>query len=555
MKLPSAKVVPTVVTVHGDPRVDNYFWLRDRRDPDVLRYLKAENRFTEAALKHLAPLRKKLYREILARIQQTDLSVPVRRDDYYYYTRTVRGKQYPLYCRKRGSEQAPEELLLDANALARGHDYFRLGHFSISPDHKLLAYSTDTKGDEAFIIRVKNLDTGKLLADKIPNAYYSLEWANDNRTFFYTVLDAAKRPHKVFRHTLGEKPDTLVYHEKDQRFALGVSRTRSRRFLLIEIGSAVTSEARYLSSDRPHGRFRVLLPRIQDVEYDVSDHGEFFYIRTNQDAKTFRLMRTPVAAPSPETWQEVLAARPNVNLEGVDTFRDHLIVWERENGLPKIRVERLESRRVHYIDFPEPAYSAAPAGNAEYNTDELRFTYSSLVTPDSVYDYNLETRERELKKRREVLGGYEPDRYRSERVFATAPDGVKIPISLIYRKGTPRDGTAPMLLNAYGSYGISSEPAFSSERLSLLDRGFICAIAHIRGGGELGKPWHDDGKLMNKRNTFTDFIACAEFLIRRKYTAAGAATIWLHVVRDTTGSVASASVDFDTRYEFSGPVS
>jgi oligopeptidase B len=518
-KPPIAKIVPKEVLLHGDRRVDNYFWLREKDNPEVREYLEAENQYTEQVMAPLKPIQETLYKEILGRIQETDLSVPVRRDDYFYYTRTEEGKAYAIYCRKHGSLESAEELLLDGNVLAAGHKYFRLGNFSVSPDHRLLAYSTDVEGDEAHTIFVKDLATGELLPDRVVNTYYSLEWANDNRTFFYTMLDAAHRPYRVFRHRLGAASDGLVYEEPDGRFSLGVGKTRSRRFLVIHLGSALTSEVRYMDANDPEGSFRVLLPRTQEVEYDASHHGEFFYIRTNEGAKNFRLMRTSAANPSRDNWEEIIPARPNITIEGVDSFEDYLIVYERERGLEKICVRDGNGALSHYIDFPEPVYTVGATGNPEYRTQTLRFVYASLVTPASVFDYDLETRERELRKQYIVKGGYDASQYQSERIFAKAPDGTEVPISLVYRRGFEKNGRGPLLLYAYGSYGHSIDPGFSSDRLSLLDRGFAFAIAHPRGGAELGEEWHDQGKLLAKKNTFSDFIACAVHLIENRYTS------------------------------------
>jgi oligopeptidase B len=499
--------------------VDNYFWLRDRSNAEVISYLEAENRYTEELMAPTKPLREELYREILGRIQETDLSVSVKRDDYFYYTRTEEGKAYSIQCRKRGSLDSPEEILLDANVLAEGQKYFRLGNFAVSPDHRLLAYSTDLEGDEAYTIQVKNLETGDLLPDRIANTYYTLEWANDNRTFFYTVLDETKRPYRAYRHELGASSDTLVYQEDDGRFALGLGKTRSRRFVFIELSSPLTSELRYLEAADPLAEFRVLLPRRQGVEYDATHHGEYFYIRTNDGAKNFRLMRTSAANPSIENWHEAIPARADVTIEGVDSFEDHLTIYERERGLEKICIRDGLGAFSHYIDFPEPVYTVSATGNAEYKTNLLRFSYTSLVTPTSVFDYNVRTRERELKKQYEVRGGYDASQYQSERIFAKAPDGVEVPISLVYRRGFELNGMSPLLLYGYGAYGHSIDPRFSSDRLSLLDRGFVFAIAHIRGGAELGEVWHDMGKLLQKKNTFSDFIACAEHLISTRYTS------------------------------------
>jgi oligopeptidase B len=522
IQAPVAKIAPHETVIHGDLRVDNYFWMRDRSDPDVLAYLTAENRYMEELMEPTRDLQQRLYNEILGRIKEDDLSVPVKRDDYYYYSRTEQGKAYALYCRKRGGPDGPEEILLDANVLAAGQKYFRVGNFAISPNHLLLAYSTDVEGDETYTIRVKDLATGALLADEMRNTYYTLEWANDNRTFFYTTLDAARRPYQVFRHELGVGADALIYQEDDARFSLGLVKSRSKRFVFIGLASPLTSEFRYLDADEPDSAFRVLLPREQGVEYDASHHtsadGDYFYIRTNQGAQNFRLMRTPVLDPSKSNWEEVIPPREGVTIESVDPFEDYLVVYERHRGLEKIRITD-RTGEIHYVEFPEPVYTFSPGPNAEYKTKLLRFTYTSLVTPRSVFDYDMETRERELKKQYEVLGGYDASRYRSERIFAAARDGVEVPISLVYRAATARDGSAPLLLYGYGSYGISIDPTFSSDRLSLLDRGWIFAIAHIRGGGDLGKYWHEDGKLLKKKNTFTDFIACAEHLVTHQYTA------------------------------------
>jgi oligopeptidase B len=483
----------------------------------VIAYLEAENRYTEEVMAPTKPLQDTLYNEILGRIQETDISVPVKRDDYFYYTRTEERKAYSIQCRKGIHAGSAEEIILDSNLLAQDQKYFRLGNFAVSPDHSLLAYSTDVEGDEAYTIYVKNLATGELLTDRVANTYYTLEWANDNRTFFYTVLDETKRPYRAFRHELGAASDTLVYQEDDGRFNLGLSKTRSRRFVLIELSSSVTSEVLYLEADEPSGEFRVLLPRRQGVEYDTSHYGDHFLIRTNDQAKDFRLLSCPIADTA--TLHEIIPARAGITIEGVDSFQGHFVVYERERGLERICIRHGDADSVHYIEFPEPVYSVGPTGNAEYKTDLLRFSYTSLVTPASVFDYNIYTRQRELKKQYEVRGGYDASQYQSERVFATAPDGVEVPISLVYRRGFERDGTSPLLLYGYGAYGHSIDPRFSSDRLSLLDRGFGFAIAHIRGGAEMGEEWHDHGKLLEKKNTFTDFTACAEHLIAEHYTA------------------------------------
>lgn len=516
---PVAKVEPKQSTLHGDTRVDNYFWLRDRKNPETIQYLEAENEFTGAVMKPTEELQAKLYAEMLGRIKQTDASVPVERDGFFYYTRTEEGKQYATYCRKKGSLEAAEEILLDGNAEAEGKKYFRVGDFAVSPNHRLLAYSTDDAGDEEYAIRVKNLETGELLPDQIKNAYTTLEWADDNATFFYTVLDPARRPHRVLRHRLGEAGDEIVYHETDERFTVQLSKTSSRAYVLINVASSLTSEVRYLRALDPDGAFEVVLHRVHEVEYDLTHRGDSFFIRTSDGAKTFRLVEAPVKDPSKGNWTEVIAGRAEVTLEEVVAFENYLVVEERENGLNKLRVRDFLTGQDHYVEFPDAVYTASLTGRPEYSSRLLRFTYTSLIVPNSVFDYDMEARRLELKKQQEVVGGYDSSRFVTERIFAQASDGVAVPISLVYREDVARDGKAPMLLYGYGSYGLSSDPRFSSDRLSLLERGVVFAIAHVRGGGDLGKPWHEAGRLLTKRNTFTDFIACAEHLIGEKYTS------------------------------------
>ncbi len=521
--IPAAKVVPTVTKIHGDTRTDNYFWLRDRSDPDVTAYLEAENSYTSEIMKPTEELQKQLYAELLGRVKEDDSSVPVKYGDWLYYTRTEKGKAYAIYCRKFRSAEAPEEIYLNANVLAEGHSYFRIGNITQSPDANLLAYSTDVEGDEAYTIRVKDLRTGALLPDEIHNTYYTLEWAKDNRTFFYTMLDEVKRPHRVYRHELGVASDTLVYQEDDPLFELDLGRPLSREYIFLNIDSPLTSEVRYIRSDQPSAEFAPILPREHGVEYDVDHQGEWFYIRTNQGAQNFRLLRTPIAETE---LTEVIAGRADCTIESMDAFRDYLVISERTRGLETIRIAHADSLDVlNTVEFPEPVYTVGLSGNAEYDTNIVRFAYSSLVTPASIIDYNMETGERQLRKQYEVLG-YEPSLYQSERLFAQASDGVDVPISLVYRKGLERNGSNPMLLYGYGSYGAPTDPGFGSDRLSLLGRGYIYAIAHIRGGGDMGKFWHDDGKLLTKRNTFLDFIACAEHLIAQNYTAPGRLAIF-----------------------------
>lgn len=517
---PTATIRPKIIENHGDRRTDNYFWLHDKTNPEVIAHLEAENRYTESQLKSTQALQSTLYQEIVARIQEDDTSAPTRRGEFEYYTRTKKGQQYPTWCRRQGAT-GPEQLLLDGNELAKGHKYFQLAVFSVSPDQKLLAFATDTEGDEILTVRVKDLATGQLLPDEIRNAYYSLVWAEDNKTLFYNVLDAAKRPYKVFRHTLGQStPDTETYHETDERFTVEIAKTRSKAFLLLQINSAITSEVRYLPADKPTADFTVLYPRTQNVEYEAAHHAAHWYVRINDTGRTFRLIQAPLANPAQK--KELIPARPDVTLEDVGAFADHLVITERQQGLLKLRIRRLSiapgDAAEHFITLPEPVYTLSATGGPEFDTTLLRFNYTSLVTPPSTFDYDMNARTRVLVKRQPVLGGFDTKNYASERIFATATDGTKIPVSVVYRKGLKKDGTAPALLYGYGSYGIPSEPNFSSERLSLLDRGFVYAIAHIRGGSDLGKTWHDAGKMLNKLNSFTDFIAAADLLSKQKYT-------------------------------------
>ncbi|GAB4335386.1 MAG: oligopeptidase B [Calditrichia bacterium] len=515
---PVAKKIPKADTLFGDVRIDNYYWLRDRNNPEVIQYLEAENAYTAAVMKHTEPLQKKLFQEMKSRIKETDLSVPVKKGDYYYYTRTEAGKQYSIYCRKKGSMDAPEEILLDVNQLAEGHEFLDIGKFAVSPDHQMLAYSVDTTGSETFTVYFKNLMNDKTLPEKIDNVYYPLEWANDNRTLFYTTLDDTKRPYRLYRYTIGEKSE-LVYQEDDLAYYLDLSKTRSGKYILMSLGSQITSEVHFLDADRPRGKLRLIEPRDYGVEYSVDHHDGHFYIVTNYQARNFRVMRTSVKQPARKYWKEFLPYEPEVKIDGVDCFKNHLVIYERRNGLKSMRIYNFKKRDIHSIKFPEPVYTYWSGSNPDYNADFVRFAYMSLVTPRTIYDYNMNTRELKLQKRQEVLGGYDPSQYQMERIYATAPDGVKIPMSLVYRKGLKKDGQNPALLYGYGSYGATSEPYFSSNRISLLDRGFVFAIGHIRGGGEMGRQWYEDGKFLKKKNTFTDFIACAEKLIEDRYTS------------------------------------
>jgi oligopeptidase B len=518
---PVARVVPRVVTVHGETRIDNYFWLRDRGDPEVMAYLEAENRYTGAVMHHTEALQERLYQEMRGRIKETDLSVPERVDDYHYYSRTQAGGQYPIFCRTLGAPDGPEEILLDQNPLAGGHNYFRIGASEVSPDHRLLAYSVDTSGAEEFTLFIKDLATGGLLAESMPRTSLGVAWANDSRTLFYTVLDDTRRPCRLFRHVLGTNPseDVLVYFEPDASFFLDISRTRSRRYLLLDISSHSTSEVRFVNADCPEEPFRLVQPREQGVEYTVSHHDDRFFITTNDGAPNFRLVEAPVDDPSKEHWSPVLPYRPEIKLDSTDAFRQHLVVYEREAGLRRIRAIDLVSGSQHLIPFPEPVYTIRAHTNPEFDTTLLRFTYTSLVTPNSVVDYDLVSHTWTVRKQTEVRGGYDPSRYRSERLFARAPDGMQVPISLVYRAPLELDGSRPFLLSGYGAYGLSYDPVFSSNTLSLLDRGFVLGIAHVRGGEEMGRAWYEGGRLLQKRSSFTDFIASAEHLVEAGYTS------------------------------------
>jgi oligopeptidase B len=518
---PKAEKISYVHALHGDERVDPYFWMRDRQNPDVLAYLEAENAYTEATMQHTLPLQTQLYEEMLGRIQETDLSVPYKDGDYYYYSRTEAGKAYPIHCRKKGSLDADEEILLDENLLAEGHEFFELGAFDISPDHQLLAYSVDTNGSELFTLYFLNLNTRELYPESIPETYYSLAWGNDCQTVFYTQVDAAHRPFKLFRHQLNSaiESDVLVYHETDDFYYLNIDKTRSEAYLLMNLSSKITSEIHYLDANNPTGEFQVIRPRTTGVEYDVEHHSDVFYIVTNDGAMNFKLMSAPVVSPGVEHWQTVIPHREEVMLSDVSAFVDHLVIYERTAGLPQIRIRQLASGKEHYVTFPEPTYEVGEGANPDFNTKTLRFGYTSLITPSSVFDYNLETQERELKKETPVLGGYDRSQYISERLQAIAPDGTKVPLSILYKKGITPNGENPLLMIGYGSYGYNYPDNFSSVRLSLLDRGVVLAIAHIRGGAELGRKWYEDGKFLHKKNTFTDFIACAEHLIAQRWTS------------------------------------
>lgn len=518
---PVARAVVTVDERFGDKRIDPYGWLRNREDPAVIAYLEAENAYTAAVMKPTEVLQNTLFAEMKARIAETDLSVPVRRGEYFYYSRQAPGKQYPIHCRKKGRLEAEEQIILDENELAAGHAYFDLGVFEVSPDHRLLAFAADTTGAETFALRIKNLETGALLPDAIPGVSYGLAWAADNRTFFYTTEDATRRPYRIHRHTLGSEPkdDVIVYQEDDATFNVHVSESLSRAFVFIHSGSTRTDEWRFIPAARPDEPPVVIQPRTPGLEYSVVHHDERFFIVTNDNAVNFKLVETPVASPERANWRDVIPHREEIQIIDAAAFAGFLVVVERVGGLPMLRITNLEHGETHYVEFPEPVYTVDLGDNAEFNATTLRYEYTSLVTPRSVYDYDMETRQRQLRKQEEVGGGFDPAKYESQRIHATAKDGAAVPISLVYRKGFKQDGAAPCLLRGYGAYGVASDPVFSSTIISLLDRGFVFAIAHVRGGSELGRPWYLGGRMENKKNTFTDFLACAEHLIEKKYTS------------------------------------
>ncbi len=519
---PVARAEPAVVTLHGESRIDEYAWLRNRHDPDTIAYLEAENRYTDALMGGTTELQERLYREMRARIRETDLSVPERLDGWLYYSRTQEGCQYPIFCRRQDDPEAAEQVLLEQNALAAGHEYYRLGGFEVSPDHRLLAYSVDTTGSESFTLVIKDLETGETLPDTVAHTSPSLAWANDSRTLYYIVLDDTRRPCRLYRHRLGADPatDELIYFEPDESFFLDVSRSRSRRRIVLDLSSHSTSEVRVADAEDPAAGFRVIEPRRPGIEYGVSHHGERYYIVTNDGAPNFRLVSAPADKPGREHWTEVLPYRPEVRIDSVDAFRDHLVVWEREAGLRRVRILDLASGTDHAVAFPEPVYTVRQHPNPEFDTAVVRFSYTSLVTPNSVVDYDMNARTWTVRKQTEVQG-YDRSLYRSERLFAAAPDGMRVPVSLVYRTPLEPGAPRPLLLNGYGAYGVSFDPAFSSNWLSLLDRGWIVAIAHVRGGEEMGRAWYEDGKLLRKRNSFTDFVAAAEHLVAEGYTTPG----------------------------------
>jgi oligopeptidase B len=523
MEAPVAAKKPTELTIHGHTRIDNYYWLRERENPEVIAYLKAENAYREKMMKHTRRFEKDLYEEIIGRIKQDDRSVPYRLNGYYYYTRYEEGKEYPFHCRKKGSLEAPEEIMVDVNEMAEGHDYFQLVGLSVSPDNRYLSMGIDTVSRRKYTLRIKDLETGAMLDDEIPLTTGSSAWAADSRTLFYTLKDdETLRSKAVCRHVMhtSSEEDVTVFEEQDETFSTYVYKTKSKEYLVIGSESTLTSEFRFLRADDPEGEFRVIQPRERGLEYSIEHYGDWFYIITNLEATNFRLMKAPVQQCGKENWEEVIPHREDVLIEGIEIFRDFLVLEERSEGLIRLRVMPWNGAGEHYVDMDEAVYTAWVSTNPEFDSDTLRYGYSSLTTPPSTFDYNMVTREKTLLKQEEVAGGgFAPANYEARRLYATAADGKKIPMSMVFRKGMIPDGTNPTLIYGYGSYGITHEPGFYSPLLSLLDRGFIYVIAHVRGGQMYGRPWYEDGKLLYKMNTFTDFNSCAEYLIHEGYTS------------------------------------
>lgn len=534
-KWPEGVAAPTTVkkphelVAHGDKRVDDYYWMNDyfKKGPDstlVVDYLKAENAYLDTMMSGSKKFREDLYNEMRARIKEKDESVPVFNNGYYYYTRTDEGKQYYKYCRKKGTLDASEEILLDVDSMGTDIPYLSVAGFSVSPDNKLLAFGVDKVSRRQYTIQVKNLETGEILKDEIKGASAGITWAADSKTLFYTLNNPATLlTEKIKRHTLGDdaSKDVVVYHEQDPTNYIGVFKTKSQKYLVVVSSATLSSEYRILEADNPTGNFRVFQPRMKEVLYTIDHWGDKFLITTNWNAKNFKLMETPLDKTGSENWKDVIAHRADVLLEGIAVFKDHWVITERKEGLLQLRVREIAGDKEHYLDFGEPAYAAFVGANPDFNSTTLRYNYTSMTTPSSVFDYNMTTKDKKLMKEAPVLGGFNKADYVTERKFVTARDGARVPVSIVYKKGTSLDGSAPLLLTGYGSYGSSSDANFSSSRLSLLNRGFVFAIAHIRGGEEMGRQWYEDGKMLKKINTFNDFIDCGEYLIKEKYTSKG----------------------------------
>ena len=517
---PAVKQVPKETRIHGYTLKDDYFWLREKGSPEVTKHLEAENAYTETVMAPYKALQETLYKEMLGRIKQTDLSVPARSGDYWYYSRTEEGKQYPYMCRRKGTMEGPEEILLDLNKLAEGHSFLGLGAYAVSDDANWLAFSLDTNGYRQYTLHVKDLRSDALSKEKIERVG-SVVWANDNQTLFFTTEDATtKRSDKFWRHVVGADDNTLVHEEKDELFDLGTGRSLDKKVIFVGAYAKTSREHRWLPADQPTGKFKVVVPRQEGHEYEVDHYNGQFYITTNKGAKNFKVVTAPMNDPSEKKWNDFIPHNLAVKIDGLSFFKDHLVVSEREGGLNFLRVIDMGKKKSHRIATEEPDYAMGMGANPEFDTPSIRYAYQSMVTPPSVYEYDLNTKKRTLLKRQEVLGGYDPAHYEAKRIWANARDNTKVPVSLVYKKGLKLDGKAPMLLYAYGSYGVSMAPTFSSSRLSLLDRGVIYGIAYIRGGGELGEEWREQGRMMQKLNTFNDFIDSAEYLVSQKYTSA-----------------------------------
>nr|WP_240462997.1 S9 family peptidase [Mesonia aquimarina] len=522
---PKAKKIAKKLEIHGDERIDNYFWLNERENPEVIKYLEEENAYNDEMTAHTKHFQENLFEELKARIKEDDTSVPYKMNGYWYYVRFETGKNYPIYARKKETLEAEEQILFDCNKMAQGHSYFKLTGLSISPDNNLISFGVDTVSRRKFTIQVKNIETGEILPTKIETTTGSSTWANDNKTLFYTRKDEETlRSDKIYQHILGENPDDdiLVYHEKDETFNAYVYKSKSKKYIIIGSSSTVSDEYRILNADFPRGNFHLFQERIRGLEYGIAHYQDFFYVLTNaDDATNFKLMKTPTEKTAKDNWEEVIPHRKDVLLEDVDIFRDYLVLGERTQGLNKIRIMRWDEQEDYYLPFDNETYTAYTGNNPDFDTNILRYGYNSLTTPASVIDFNMKTKESEVKKEQSVEDpSFRKENYTSERIWATAQDGTKVPMSLVYKKGLKKDGNNPVLQYAYGSYGHTTDPSFSTSRLSLLNRGFVFAIAHVRGGEYLGREWYEEGKLLHKRNTFTDFIDCSKFLIQQNYTSA-----------------------------------
>ncbi len=522
VKPPIGKKIPHELEKHGDIRVDNYFWMKDREHPEVIDYLNAENAYCDAKMEHTMNFQKDLFEEMKARIKEDDSSVPYKYNGYWYITKFEKGKDYPIYTRKKDTQENTEELLFDCNKMAEGESYFKLAGISISPNNKLVSYGIDNSGRRNYTIHIKNLETDKIATDRVNNTTGSSSWANDNKTLFYTKKDEVTlRAHQIYKHRLGDTQDELVFEESDDTFGAAVYKSKSRKYIIIACYSTLTNEFHILEANNPDGKFEVFQERIRGLEYSISHYNDHFYILTNKDKATnFKLMKTDVKRHSIDNWEDVISHREDVLLEGIDIFKDYIVVSERSHGLNEIRIKRWDGKEDYYLPFDNETYTAYTGTNVDFDTEVLRYGYNAMTTPSSVIEFNMRTKTKTVLKEQEVLDKkFNKDNYTSERIWATADDGTKIPMSVIYRKGIKKDETNPLLQYAYGSYGSTVDPYFSTIRLSLLDRGFIYVITHIRGGEYLGRQWYEDGKLLNKKNTFTDFIACSTHLIKERYTS------------------------------------